>query len=82
MSHITYEQSYTLSCMLNQGYNQTKIAAAKGRNKSVISREISRNKDQRSGLYKLGVAHKKCLHHHSKKPKRIHFTESVKADIE
>ena len=49
MSHITYQQRYTISCMLTQGYNQSRIGEAIGKHKSVISREIKRNKDLRNG---------------------------------
>ncbi len=30
MSHITYEQRYTISCMLNQGKNRTEISKTIG----------------------------------------------------
>lgn len=44
MSHITEEQRYTISVMLKQGFKQIEIARAIGKDKSVVSREIRRNK--------------------------------------
>ncbi|MCP4356130.1 MAG: IS30 family transposase [Proteobacteria bacterium] len=82
MSHITYEQRYTISCMLKQGYNQSKIGEILGKSKSVISREIHRNKDLRSGEYKHDLAQKKYLQRQSAKNKYIRFTDSVKSDVE
>ena len=47
MSHLTKEQRYTISVMLKQGYNQSEIAKTIGKDKSVVSREIRRNKSKR-----------------------------------
>ncbi len=54
MAHLTKEQRYTISCLLTKGKKQKEIADIIGKDKSVISREISRNKDQRSGSYVRG----------------------------
>lgn len=82
MSHISYEQRYTISRMLKQGYSQTSIGAVLGRSKSVICREIHRNKDLRSGEYKPDLAQKKYRQRQKEKDKYIRFTDSVKNDIE
>jgi IS30 family transposase len=82
MSHITYEQRYTISTMVKQGFRQIDIAKVIGKDKSVISREIKRNKDMRNGEYKHNLAHKKCLSRHKTKHKHIDFTDSKKAMIE
>ena len=50
MPHLTSEQRYTVSCMFHQGKKQVEIATTIGKDKSVISREIKRNKDQRNGM--------------------------------
>ena len=47
MGQITREQRYTISVMLKQGYKQKEIAEAIGKDKSVVSREIKRNKGKR-----------------------------------
>ena len=82
MSHITYQQRYTISCMLTQGYNQSRIGEAIGKHKSVISREIKRNKDLRNGEYKADLAEKKHRKRQDVKPKSILFTNSIKHGVE
>jgi len=82
MSHITYEQRYTISCMLKQGYNQSKISEALCKSKSVISREIHRNKDLRSGEYRYALAQKKYRQRQDSKNKHIRFTDTIKSDVE
>ena len=82
MAHITTQQRYTISCMLNQGFNQTQIADAIGKDKSVVSREISRNKDQRSGLYRDDLANRKYAKRQKEKPKHKRFTTEMKQYIE
>ena len=54
MGQITSEQRYTISAMLKQGYKQKEIAEAIGKDKSVVSREIKRNKGKRG--YTFGHA--------------------------
>lgn len=82
MSHITYEQRYTIEVMLSQGQKQSMIAAAIGKDKSVISREIKRNKDGRSGKYTADLAHRKSERRHQDKPKSIRFTATIQAQVE
>jgi len=78
MAHITYAQRYTIEVMLQQGHTQEKIADAIGKGKSVVSREISRNCDLRSGEYRSELAHKKYVQRLTDKPKRIKFTPSIR----
>ena len=59
MSHLTCEQRYAISVMLAQNHPQNQIALAIGKDKSVVSREIKRNSDQRNGLYKSDLANRK-----------------------
>ncbi len=59
MAHITTAQRYTISAMLKQGKKQVEIAATIGKHTSVISREINRNKDQGSGVYRDDLANRK-----------------------
>ncbi|WP_253916446.1 MULTISPECIES: helix-turn-helix domain-containing protein [unclassified Lentimicrobium] len=45
--------------MLSQGYGITQIGQFIGKDKSVISRELARNSDGRSGVYDSELAHRK-----------------------
>ena len=82
MKHLTKEQRYTISSMLQAGHSQKAIALTIGKDKSVISREISRNADKRSGEYRWGLAHRKCISRHQNKAKHIRFTAELKLKIE
>ena len=53
MSHITKEQRYTIRKMLQSGFNQSEIARVINKDKSVVSRELRRNADARSGVYRI-----------------------------
>lgn len=81
MSHLTYEQRYTISVMLQAGYTQTSISEALGRSKSVISREISRNCDGRSKKYIADLAQRKCDSRHRQKNKHIKLTSIMRVYI-
>ncbi|NQY12024.1 MAG: helix-turn-helix domain-containing protein [Flavobacteriales bacterium] len=59
MAHITFNQRYTISCMLKEGYKQVQIAKAIEKNKSVVSRELKRNSDARNNNYKQELATQK-----------------------
>ena len=78
MKHLTLEQRYTISQMKKQGYNQQKIAEVIGKDKSIVSRELKRNCDKRSGAYKASLAQRKYEQGQRDKPKQIKFTEAVK----
>lgn len=78
MSHLTQEQRYTISVMKAQGYSQKDISQAIGRDKSVVSRELHRNCDQRSGRYDSDLAHRKYKQRQKTKPRAIKFTDDVK----
>ena len=82
MSHLTSEQRYTISVLLKQGESQTKIAETIGKNKSVVNREIHRNKDQRNGEYKADLANRKYLKRQKEKSKKKKFTDEIKQRAE
>ena len=82
MAHLTTEQRYTISCMLQQGTSQREIAASIAKDKSVISREIMRNKDQRSGVYKHDLANRKYVQRQKEKPKKKRFTSQIQCHVE
>ena len=77
MSPLTESQRDTIFSMLNQGHKQIKIAEAIGKHKSVISREIQRNKDQRNGVYRHDLAQRKYTYRQKIKPKQIDFTVAI-----
>lgn len=81
MAHLTQEQRYTISSLLANNKKQCEIATIIGKDKSVISREIKRNKDQRNGIYRDELANKKYKLRQKLKPKSKRFTEAVKAHI-
>lgn len=81
MSHLTSEQRYTISVLLNQGMSQRFIASTLNRSPSVISREIKRNCDGRSGKYSADLAVRKCQSRHELKPKYHRLTDEMKAYI-
>lgn len=82
MAHLTSEQRYTISVMLKQEYSQNAIAEAIGKDKSVVSREIRRNSDRRSGQYRSDLAQKKYEDRLRGKPKTTRFTEEVKSLVD
>ena len=59
MSHLTSEQRYTIGVLLDQNYNKSEIAILINKDKSVITRELKRNCDLRSGKYSSELAHRK-----------------------
>lgn len=77
MSQITREQRYTIYSMLQSGYNQSEIAQVINKDKSVVSREIRRNADARSGHYNHDLAHRKYLKRQGYKAKPRTFTPEV-----
>ncbi|CAB5506942.1 hypothetical protein [uncultured Gammaproteobacteria bacterium] len=50
-TQLTCEQRYHTYLLNKQGYSQTFIAKSMGRNKSTISRELSRNTGVRNQLW-------------------------------
>lgn len=82
MSHVTEGQRYTIERMLKQGYTQKEIAIVIEKDKSVVSREIKRNKDQRNGMYGADLAQRKYETRKQDKPKAIRFTEKIKRHVE
>ena len=77
MPHLTESQRYTIQVMLNQGYKRKEICEAIGRDKSVLSREIKRNRDLRTGEYRSELASRKYRERKQSKPKHIKFTPKV-----
>ena len=81
MSHLSYEQRYTIEVLLCQGKKQRDIAEIISRSKSVVSREIGRNCDERSGVYKAKLAQSKYDSRLFTKPKAVKATAAIEQQI-
>ena len=81
MTHLTLEQRYKIEAYRNSGKSITEIADYVGKDKSVISRELKRNSDARSGKYKADLAQRKTNFRHQTKPKLHRLTNVVKDNI-
>lgn len=81
MSHLTLEQRYKIEIYKSQGISLREMGEYVGKDKSVISRELNRNSDQRSGEYRAELAQKKTDCRHRKKRKFIRFTAEVQENI-
>lgn len=81
MSHLTLAQRYVIEAYKSKGISLTEIGEHLGKDKSVVSRELKRNSDQRSGEYRAELAQKKTEDRHKTKAKHIQFTEEVKKNV-
>jgi len=81
MSHLTSSQRYTIATMKNKGYSQKTISELIGKDKSVVSRELKRNRDLRTGEYRSDLADRKYRERQKMKKKKHHFTEEIKAEV-
>ena len=68
--------------MRQSNYTQKAIALAIGKDKSVISRELKRNSDGRTGEYKSDLAERKCRERHKRKRKSSKFTAPMQDRVE
>lgn len=81
MSHLSYEQRYSIEVLLKVGKSQTEIGKIISVDKSVISREVRRNRDERNGSYKAKLAQKKYDLRLYSKPKHISITPEICSEI-
>jgi IS30 family transposase len=81
MSHLKLEQRYTIETLLQEKYSLKDIAKHLKVCKSVITRELQRNSDQRSGVYKAKLAQSKYEARMDKKSPKTRLTEEVKSYI-
>lgn len=77
MGHLTEAERYEISALLVAGHTQTFIAKQLRRDKSVISREIRRNADQRGCSYNPDLAQRKYAQRLRDKPKLVKFTKEI-----
>lgn len=81
MKHLTKEQRYTISQLLEHGYSVSVIASIIGKAKTTVYREIERNCDARNGKYNADLAQRKYNQRMAEKPKHTRFTSEVKAYV-
>lgn len=77
MSQITLEQRYEIAALRNAGNTLEYIGDLLGFHKSTIGRELRRNCDGRSGVYRPKLAERKCRERHQCKRKNILLTKEV-----
>lgn len=77
MSHITSEQRYTISVLKAKNLKQCEIAKIIGKHSSVVSRELRRNCDLRSGEYRSDLAQRKYEQRQEYKSKPRKVTETM-----
>ena len=82
MAHLTLEQRYIISVMHTQGMSQRAIAHRIEKSPSVVSRELRRNGDGRSGTYTPALAQRKYQTRMDKKNKHRRFTSAIQAYVE
>ena len=68
--------------MLAQGRKQKEIAQTIGKDESVVSREIRRNRDGRNGPYRFELAQRKYEQRLQAKPRQRSFTPAVREMVE
>lgn len=81
MTHLTLEQRYKIEAYKIAGKSISEISEQIGKDKSVVSREIKRNSDGRSGIYKANLADRKCKERHKVKLKKCKFNANVEVNI-
>ena len=79
--HLTKVQRYEISAMLQAGNERKDICEQIGIDKSVLSRELRRNCDKRTGKYNPDLAQRKYEQRLAEKPKFVRFTEYVKQKV-
>jgi IS30 family transposase len=81
MAHLTLDQRYQIEFGISKGWTFSRIASEIGKDKSVVSREINRNSDQRNLVYKADLAQDKTSLRHKSKNKFISFTPQIKQTV-
>ena len=82
MKHLTVEQRYTISEMRLNSFSLSDIGLVIGKDKSVISRELHRNCDQRSGDYRSDLAQRKHDLRQKEKYRHRPFTDDIRLHVE
>ena len=78
MKHLTREQRYGISLMLQEGKSRKDIAKAIGVSTSTISRELTKNCDMRNGSYNYDLAQRKYETRLKLRGRKPVFTKEMK----
>lgn len=81
MAHFTLDQRYEIQTYRKEGKCFSEIGRLIGRDRSVVSREVRRNSDQRNNVYSAKLADRKALSRHTEKPKYCRLNGSVEINI-
>lgn len=81
MKHLTRDQRYTISMMLENHYSKSDIAKVLKVDKSTITREIKRNCDKRDGTYRYELAERKSFERKRNKRRKSVINKQVKRII-
>jgi len=81
MSHLTLEQIYRIEVLLSKNYLISEIASVLSKDRSFIYREIRRNCDKRSGVYRAKLADRKYRIRNKEKPKLKRFTSAIEETV-
>lgn len=78
MKHLTEMQRYTIFSMREKNFSKTVIANMIGVHKSTVSRELSRNKDEKTGRYEWSKAQEKSEERQKKRYRYRKLTGTMK----
>ena len=81
MKHLTREQRYGISLMLQEGKNRKDMAKAIGVSTSTISRELRKNCDMRNGTYNYDLAQRKYETRLKLRGRKPVFTKEMKDTV-
>lgn len=81
MAHFTLDQRYEIQTYRKEGKGFSEIGRLIGRDRSVVSREVGRNSDQRNNVYNAKLADRKALSRHAEKPKYCRLNAGVESNI-
>lgn len=79
---LTQEERYSITALLRTGCNQTQLAAAIGRSKSTISRELRRNATHHDGRYRVEKAQEYCMGRRRKTRRKPQFSAEDFAKVD
>ena len=81
MKHLTREQRYGISLMLQEGKSRKDIAKSIGVSVSTISRELRKNCDMRNGTYNYDLAQRKYETRLKLRGRKPVFTKEMKETV-
>ncbi len=79
---LTSEERYMLAALRKQGYNGSQIAAALGRHRSTVSRELNRNRCHLDGRYRVSKAQARTNGRRSRSRRNLRFSAHDFAQVD